>query len=262
VNTLADRLKIDQIKKEFYFRKTIKRSELKEFYIKFYPQLKETTFRWMLYDLKKEKIIIALDRGIFTLYDCEKDDCLDNNSIITKNIIYQPIISPKLEEIYSRLRQQFPYLNICVWETSWLNEFMVHQPGRFFTIIEVENGTEEPVFYYLKSAFENVYIKPTSKELEWYIFESKESIVIKKLVSQAPITKDMSIIIPRAEKILVDLFAEKDFFYPYQGQELINIFENMFRYYKISLPSLYRYAGRRKCKQRLESFIKEQMSII
>ena len=257
VIVLTDRLKVEQVKEAFYFRKVIKRNELKEFYLKFYPELKETTFRWMLYDLKKKKVISALDRGIFTLYDC-----LDNNTIIIKNKIYQPAISQKLEDVYSRLRKQFPYLDACVWETSWLNEFMVHQPGRFFTIIEVENGTEESVFNYLKSELENIYIKPTHKELEWYVFESKDSIVIKRLISQAPVSKGMSITIPRPEKILVDLFAEEDFFYPYQGQELINIFENMFRYYKVSFSNLYRYAGRRKCKDRLESFIEGQTSIL
>jgi len=245
---MNDRLKIDQVKKVFYHKKSFRRAELKEFYIKFYPQLKETTFRWMLYDLKKNKVISSLERGVFTLYE---------KKTITLSI-YQPTISQKLEDIYSKLIKQFPYLNICIWETSWLNEFMLHQPGRFFTIIEVESGTEEAVFYYLKSMFENVYVKPTYKDIELYVLEKTDSIVIKKLVSQAPISKKMHICIPKLEKILVDLFAEEDFFYFYQGQELVNIFENIFLYYKVCLPTLYRYAKRRKCNERLETFLKEK----
>jgi hypothetical protein len=258
---MKDRLEVNKVKKAFYCKKKIQRNELKEFYSKLNPQLKETTFRWMLYDLKKEKVISALERGVFTLYNCNCENSLETNSAALRNKAYQPTISQRLEEIYLKLRKQFPYLNVCIWQTSWLNEFMIHQSGRFFTIIEVESGTEEAVFYYLKSMFKNVYIKPTHKELEWYVFENTDSIVIKRLVSQAPVSKKLPIITPKLEKILVDLFVERDFFYPYQGQELINIFENIFRYYNVCFTSLYRYAGRRKCKERLEAFITEQTEV-
>lgn len=56
------------------------------------------------------------------------------------------------------------------------------------------------------------------------------------------------------EKILIDLLAEKDFYYPYQGQELENIYKNAFNDYKISLKSLNRYAERRKCGDKLKNY--------
>jgi hypothetical protein len=258
VITLTDRLKVDQIKSVFICVHRIQRNELKLFYEKFNPQLKETTFRWMLYELKKNNIISALDRGVFILnnrlYD---EDAINNRTVQIKNNrkAYKPLISKSMTEIDASIRRQFPFITLCIWETSWLNEFMIHQPGKFLTIIEVESGTEEAVFYHIKKDYNNVYIKPTRQELDWYVYENTHSIVIKKLVSQAPLSKQTNITIPKMEKILVDLFAEKDFYYPYQGQELVNIYDNTVSSYGVSAKSLYRYADRRKCKGRLEYFL-------
>jgi hypothetical protein len=255
VITLINRLRIDQIKSAFSDGHRIPRNDLKMFYKQFNPQLKETTFRWMLYELKENYIISTLDRGVFTLVNGNDDVSNHKNVKLKNNIkVYKPIISKRLQEIDTSIRKQFPFITSCIWESSWLNEFMVHQPGKFIIIIEVESGTEEVVFYHVKEKYKNVYIKPT-QELEWYVYENTDSIVIKKLVSQAPLFKQESIAIPKLEKILVDLFAEEDFYYPYQGQELVNIYENAIRDYDISAKGLYRYADRRKCKEKLESFI-------
>ncbi len=256
VITLADRLKTTQLMEVFCYRKNITREELKEFYRKFNPELKETTFRWMLYDLKKKEVITALDRGHYCLINC-RNEISNNNVHALKNKEYRPIIQQRLEKIYNKVKEQFPFINICIWETSWLNEFMVHQPFKFMIIVEVENGTEESVFYHLKAKYSNVFLKPSQQELERYVYDNRDSIVIKKLVSQAPISQNKKIATPKLEKILVDVFMEKDFYYPYQGQELINIYENAFRYYRISTKSLNRYADRRKCGNGVKGFLKQ-----
>lgn len=255
--TLVDRLKTTQLMKKFSYGEKITREELKEFYKKFNPELKETTFRWMLYDLKKKEAITPLDRGLYSIINCGNGIPNNKNVPASKNNEYRPIIQQKLQKIYNKVKEQFPFLKICVWETSWLNEFMVHQPGKFIMIIEVENGTEESVFYYLKTIYSNVFIKPSQQELERYVYGNSDSIVIKKLVSQAPVVQNKKIATPKLEKILVDVLIEKDFYYPYQGHELINIYENAFRYYRISTKSLNRYADRRKCGNEVKSFLKQ-----
>lgn len=214
-------------------------------------ELKETTFRWMVYDLKKQKIITSIDRGVYSL----TNQTYSNSNTKLKKMKYQPSASKNLEKIYKALKRQFPFLDICVWETSWLNEFMLHQPGRFFSILEVENGAEETVFHYLRANYSNVFIEPTRRELEWYIYNNNSSMIVKKLLSQAPISNYSNVLMPKLEKILVDVFIEKDFFYPYQGQELNNIFNYVFQYYQISLRSLFRYAGRRKCTESLKKYL-------
>lgn len=254
---MTDRLKINQLMETFFYGKNITRKELKEFYKKFNSELKETTFRWMLYELKKKEVITALDRGLYSLIDCRNEVYNNKNVPTLKNDEYWPIIPTKLQEMYDKVKEQFPFLKLCIWETSWLNEFMVYQPGKFMTIIEAESGTEESVFYYLKTIYNNVFIKPSRQELEWYVYGNSDSIVIKKLVTQAPVSQKKKIATPKLEKILIDVFTEKEFYYPSQGQELINIFENAFHYYKISIKSLNRYADRRKCGNKVKNFLKE-----
>ena len=253
---LVDRLRIKQLIAKFSKVKSISRNELKEFYEMYDPELKETTFRWMIYDLKKQKIMVAIDRGLYSLVLNNNSTYFNSNIMLVKKE-YKPLVSKNLGKLYSVLKKQFPFLNICIWETSWLNEFMLHQPGKFISIIEVENGAEETVFYHLKANYNNVFIKPNLQELEWYIYNNSSSIVVKRLVSQAPLSDNKHIVTPKLEKILIDVFVEKDFFYPYQGQELINIYKYIFQYYQISLKSLVRYAERRKCKGPLKEYMQK-----
>ena len=241
----------------FCYGKNITREELKKFYRRFNPELKETTFRWMLYELKKKEIITAKDRGLYSLSKFSNEASNKKNVPTSNNVEYRPVILKKTQDLYNKVKEQFPFLNLCIWETSWLNEFMLHQPGKFITIVEVENGTEESVFYHLKTIYNNVFIKPSRQELERYVYDNNDSIVVKKLVSQAPVSQNKKIASPKLEKVLVDVFMEKDFYYPYQGQELINIYENAFHYYKISLKSLNRYADRRKCGDKVKNFLKQ-----
>jgi len=253
VIVLADRLRIKQLIEKFNNVESFSRKELKEFYEKYNSELKETTFRWMIYDLKKQKIIVSIDRGVYSLVN----QTYSNSNTTLEKKKYKPSVSKNLEKLYKELKKQFPFLDICVWETSWLNEFMLHQLGRVLSIIEVEKGFEETVFNYLRENYSNVFIRPTRQELEWYIYSSNSSIVVKNLITQSPLSNNSDIVIPKLEKILIDIFVEKDFFYPYQGQELINIYNNAFHYYQISLKSLFRYAGRRKCKELLEEYLQK-----
>ena len=62
---------------------------------------------------------------------------------------------------------------------------------------------------------------------------------------------------PKLEKLLVDLVADSDFFYPYQGNERTTLFRNAFMQYQVSLKTLYRYAQRRKCRQELEYYLQQ-----
>lgn len=250
---LVDRLRVKQLTAKFSNVKSFSRKELKAFYEMYDPKLKETTFRWMIYDLKKQKIIASIDRGLYSLVN---QTYFNSNTMLGKKK-YKPPVSKNLEKLYKRLKKQFPFLDICVWETSWLNEFMLHQPGRFFSIIEVEKGVEETVFHYLRANYSNVFIKPTRQELEWYIYNNNSSIVVKRLLSQTPLSNNSNMVTPKLEKILIDVFVEKDFFYPYQGQELFNIYNYVFQYYQISLKSLFRYAGRRKCKESLKDYLQK-----
>ena len=80
-----DRLRIHDLRKHFEDKQYFTRYELKEFYTRFNPNLKETTFRWMLYELKDFGVIQSPSRGIYALIESknlEESPLLYNNNIV------------------------------------------------------------------------------------------------------------------------------------------------------------------------------------
>ena len=64
---------------------------------------------------------------------------------------------------------------------------MIHQPGRFYILIEVDKEAAQSVFFYLKEHKFSVFIEPTKDLIEKYIPDEKETLIVKSLVSEAPI---------------------------------------------------------------------------
>lgn len=165
---------------------------------------------------------------------------------------YIPEISQKLKTIYSRLKRGFPFIKICVWNTSALNEFMLHQTGNFYDLVEVEKEATQSVFYFLKEANYSVFIDPTNELLDKYLPLNKDSIIVKPLVSEAPIQNIKGINTSSLEKVLVDVFCDDVIFAAQQGVEMRTIFKEAFSKYTINESRMYRYADRRSKK---ESFL-------
>lgn len=247
---MNERLKPIGLQQRFSGMETISRQSLKDFYQQFSPQLKETTFRWMLYELKKMGLLKSLDRGVFALSD---GPALP---------VYTPAFAQNTKTLYKKISGKHPFASLCLWETQWLNEFMLHQPGKSLTVVEVESEAAEAVFHTLKESYRNVFLFPSRQDFEYYIYSAPGSIVIKKLVSQSPLQTVSGIRTAKLEKLLVDLVTDSDFFYPYQGNERITLFRNAFSQYRLSLKTLYRYAQRRKCRQELEDYLQQNQILL
>lgn len=168
---------------------------------------------------------------------------------------YIPEISPKLKTIYSKLKKEFPYLKFCVWRTSALNEFMLHQSGNFYVLVEVEKEATQSVFYFLKEANYSVFIDPTNDLLDKYLPPNKDSIIVKTLVTEAPIQNIKGINTTSLEKMLVDIFCDNVIFSAQQGVEMRTIFQEAFSKYTINESRMYRYADRRRKKESFKDYI-------
>ncbi len=196
---------IEQLKKQFRERESFSREELFGFYQQYEPDLKETTFRWRIYNLKSREIITSISRELFTME-------------------YKPVFKPDIEEIqkkiYTKIEKQFPTLKQCIWTTKILNEFMLHIPSKSITILQVEKNALEPVYEFLKEQnFRNVYIEPEEKEIQRYIYETETAIILQSLISKAPTQKIKKITTTTIEKVIVDLYCDKKLFDAFQGSE-------------------------------------------
>ncbi len=241
IRVIANRaLHIKELHSDFTNVKGITFYELQNFYRRFSDDVKRTTIDWRIYELHRLGILHRNARGIYSLSETN---------------VYIPDVSRSLKNLSGSVRKQFPYLNFCIWTTKWINEFMLHQPSRFYTILEVEKEAMESVFYALKDAGKNVYLDTSEEVLSKYILDSKEPIIITRLASEAPTLRVGNVNSVPLEKILVDLLCDEKLFGAYQGAELARIYRSAFEKYTISHAKLLRYASRRNRKQSVEKLI-------
>jgi hypothetical protein len=234
---------------EFKSKEVFTREELFQFYLSFEPELKEGTFGWRIHDLKNRNIIKPLKRGLY---------------VISYKPNYKPDISPYLLEIVIQLSEKFGEVKHCVWETAWLNEFLQHQTSRSSFIIEIEKGFEESLFYLLKdNLHKDLFLNPDEKTMNFYVAESSKAIIIKNLLTRAPLINrtqnNISFYTPALEKILVDLFAAERLFYYLQGGELIHIYDNALSIYSVNFTKLFSYAKRREREHEIKQFMTRHM---
>ena len=239
----SDKLNIDKLKTHFKDKKVFETANIIAFYNKLEKGVNQTTINWRIYSLVQTGILKRIGRGKFGIGE-------------EKNYITE--ISAKLKTIYKKLKKEFPYLDICIWNTSALNEFMVHQPGRFYILIEMEKEATRSVFFFLKEAKYSVFLEPTKDLLEKYLPEEKEVFIVKSLVSEAPLQNIKGINTASIEKMLVDIFCDDIVFSAQQGSEMRTIFKEALSKYSINESRMFRYADRRRKK---ESFINYLNSI-
>lgn len=205
-----------------------------------FPELSEGTITVYLSKLKKAGIINNPERGVYSITDKE---------------VFNPEINQNLKKTYTKIHKEFPFVNMCVWNTKWLNDLMRHQPFKYYTIIEVEKEAEEQIFNAVSEWNKNVYFNPDEEILERYISSSSEAVtIIKNLVTEAPTTQSNKIEIPTLEKVLVDIMIDKELFAAQQG-ELDFIYKSAFKKYAINTAKMKRYAIRRNKENELEKII-------
>lgn len=176
---------------------------------------------------------------------------------IGKADTYIPEMSKKQSIIYKKMKSDFPFLTVCLWNTSVINEFMLHQPSRYYQLIEVDREAVESVFYYLKDRNYSVFLEPSEQLIRRYMTDEKEPLIVKSLVTEAPIQLVDGIPTVTIEKLLVDIFCDPVIFNAQQGSEMNRIFIEAFEKYTINESKMLRYSSRRRKKNELVTFLKK-----
>ena len=229
------------MKHHFKSKAVFETQDIVAFYEQTEKDIKQTTVNWRVHTLVQSGVLQRIGRGKFTLGE-------------GKN--YIPEISSATKSIFKKLKTEFPFANLCVWNTSVLNEFMQHQPNRFFVLVETDKETTNSVFYFLREIKKSVFVEPTSDILEKYIVNEKDIFIIKPLVSEAPTQNINGVETATIEKMLVDIFCDDVIFLAQQGAEMRTIFKNAFDKYTINQSKMLRYADRRRKKEELTKFVK------
>jgi hypothetical protein len=215
--------------------------DIVEFYKTFEPDIKNTTIHWRIYSLIQNGIIRRIGRGKYTLKNKPN---------------YLPEIPKKLKAINSILKKNFPFSTYCLWSSFFLNEFTIHQSIKSFFLIEVEKDSVESIFHFLKDRKYKVFIEPSREVFDNYALGESNFIIVKSLISEAPLQKIKNLSTVTLEKLLVDIFCDDIIFSAYQGNEMKTIFSEAYKKYSINENKLFRYTDRRGKKEQMKKYLK------
>jgi len=247
---MAETFYIEELENRFRDQKTVSVDELYQFYKEKEPTLPRSTLRWRIYELNNKGILSRVKRGVYKLG--------------SEVEAWKPEISKELKTIASKLRNEFPYLSFCIWSTKWLLNFTQHLPTKYFTLVDTERDTEDLVFYYLQSTRKGseVLLNPSKNEVQKYLGNSENTLVVRPLISQSPLMKVNEVQVPKLEKIMADLVADEVLFNAFQGKELKTIFSNILDSYNVNLSTLKRYSLRRNKWDEVRVYLDSLMDIL
>ncbi|KAB1063141.1 hypothetical protein F3059_10870 [Salibacter halophilus] len=240
---MTDRsLHINKLRDTFTNKSKITIQDLIDFYKQFEEETKRSTIDWRIYKLTQRGVLQRISRGNYSLSK-------------SKVKTFVPEIDKSLKHLFNTVNKQFPYIKASLWTTKWINEFMLHQPGKFHTLLEVDREVMESVFYDLKDKRKNVFLDPSKEIIDKYVTNIKDPIIIVPLITEAPTQRVNEVHTITIEKMLVDIFCDPDLFAAYQGTEMIRIYETALEKYHINEPKMLRYANRRSKKPEIQKII-------
>lgn len=152
---------------------------------------------------------------------------------------YKSIISPKMQEIEEVLLDAFVGMSHCITDT-----------GRNL-VVEVPKVLCDSVRTTLKERFQDVALIRNAYLL---IEDLHDFILVKPLISEAPIYEEGGIPVPELEKLLVDHEADKEYAY-LTDADVQKQFQRAFELYPVNTSRLLRYAGRKGKREEIQGRI-------
>jgi hypothetical protein len=186
---------------------------------KLHPNANGSAITWNLYQLKKQGLIQSIGRGVYSLSSKKQ---------------FSPEISSSLKRLHNKIAKEFPFIQICVWDSRWFNDLMLHQLFKYYLVIEVEKESAESVFNTMTDVSKKVFLNPTEDIFTRYISNFNEVIIVKSLISESPIVEQDQIRIAPLEKLLVDSISDLDLFASQQS-EIDYIFNTASEKYNINV---------------------------
>lgn len=195
--------------------------------------------------LVKSKELIRMERGIYGL-----------PSSSLKN--YTVIVSDEHKQLFQKIKVQFPFANYCVWSSNVIVSFMHHIPNLNYTYVDVERDVTESIFDFLNNNIpKRVFLCPNQDEFNRYIVGT-DAIIVRKLVSEAPLQMIEGVNTPTIEKIMVDVVGDVEFDF-LQGTEITYFYRNVIERYNINKSKLLRYANRHGRRTEVEHLFNKSL---
>ena len=233
---MNSKLQESKVKQLFTRQEVITNTDILYLYRKEEPEIPEATVNWRIYHLVQKGVIQRIGRGKYRE---------------GKALTFFPELSAKTIKAGKFVGKEFPYINYCIWELSAINSFSQHLINYNVIFLEVEREVIDSVYRALKDMrYKVVRIKDIKEDLS----DFAGYVCVRALVTEAPVLKEKSGQVASLEKILVDLYCDKEFA-PFQGNEIYHIYKNAFNDYTVNESTMLRYASRKEKKVEIEEVI-------
>ncbi len=208
-----------------------------------FPEVERNTLSWHLSNLCKKGKLRRVGRGVYTVQSA-------NAFVVKANV--------KSRSLYRSLSRQFPYADFCVYSANVITPLLHDMMPNNTLYVETNRDTTQSVFDMLFPKYKGrLFLAPTKEVATTYIDFSKENIIVKPLVTEAPLTLDGKMPVPTLEKLLVDTRIDADYYY-LRGYENLEMLRNAINHYNVNRNRLLRYADRRNAK---DSILKDLETI-
>ncbi len=223
---------IPQLKKRFENRPVFTTKEILSFYRETEPSIPSSTVNWRVYSLVNLGILLRTGKGKFKL---------------GKGSLYIPELDSRIIKISKIVKKKFPFIKYCIWGSSSIIEFGYHIPRTNIVFVDAERDSAESVFHALKEEYKAVFYRPGKDLFDNYINELQGVVIVRALVSEAPLQLIKNVPTVTIEKILVDALVDEEFEF-LRGNEINHVFMNAFDRYSINISKMIRYADRKRKK--------------
>ncbi len=227
---------------KFVIGSVISKNEIISYINKYYENLKPITLAWRIFDLKNAGYIQDIGNNEYRVVD-EKQSQMFEMVVDTKTLDFLM----KYNKKFSAYKSDYFGIDIkiSIWETYVLNQFMSHQMYKNFIIIEVDETRIDNLFYEMKEDFKDVVPLSKVTGFDYISYKLQNTIIIQKLPKRSPLyanKKNNYVSIPKPEKILVDLLVYNENIYNIDQNEIISIYRNMIKKYRVGFTTLLSYA--------------------
>ena len=156
-----------------------------------------------------------------------------------------------LDQLGLMVRGKYPLLTFSIWSTEQLQRFAHHVMTQYTQFVYADIDAMPSIADYLKGRGYQVYLNPQKMEVEKYFQASPKTVVIRASITREPVDGYYATI----EKILVDLFIERDRLLLMDEAEYVRVFRNLVLSHRINMARLLEYAERRKIEDALRTNI-------
>jgi len=233
---MAKRLDTYDFEKYFENKEIVTFHDIEDYYRTGNPAIPYTTINWRIYKFMQLGMLQRVGKGLYQL---------------GKAVIFVPPISSKMQRIEVFLQKRFPFVQYCQWDLSRINAFAHHLINFNVLFVDVEKDAVDSAYHALRAQFSKVM---AVQNLYDGLSAFHNYIVVRPLITEAPIQKTGKIHTATLEKMLVDLATDKEFT-PFQGSEIYAIFESAMERYTINQNTLLRYAARKNKKEKIKKII-------